>query len=178
MTEPPNPFEQYATAQRAGDKQGMADAAQRMEDEFKKQPLPEELPVTEPGVLKRTRSAGMGPMAASVTTTYAPAKERPASYPPDLPFLPDATLSVSVFDDSAYGPIWQTFGLSNLKAALDSITRQLESAGWERMKVPADKLPPGAAFSRGEARRFVTGMEGAGGSMIMVAQVEAGPAET
>jgi len=90
----------------------------------------EELPVSQPGVLRRIQSLVPGPQGAYVATLFAPADDRPANYPPDLPFLSQTVTNLIVFEDSALLPTLQFYHIVDLAAATESLLRQSELHGW------------------------------------------------
>jgi hypothetical protein len=81
-------------------------------------------------VLRRFRSHIPGLGQPSVSTLFAPAAERPASYPADLPFLSHTLTNLVEFESSARPPMLQFYHLTDLSGAIDSLLSQSKQRGW------------------------------------------------
>ncbi|HEY0017113.1 MAG TPA: hypothetical protein VGC13_12370 [Longimicrobium sp.] len=98
----------------------------------------------EPGVEMRVQGLDAGePVAGAESVLYEGAAERPASYPPGLPFLPGVKVSVS---RSPAGPspvaslMWN---VPDAETALADLLAQCAASGWAREPEPDEPLIPG-----------------------------------
>jgi hypothetical protein len=113
-----------------------------------------ELPVTQPGVLRRIQSLVPGPRGQYVATLFAPTDDRPPNYPPGLPFLPQTVTNLIVFDSPAQLPTLQFYHIRDLAVATESLLSQSKLRGWIHDSPPTQE---GATHSewlhRGNDRR-------------------------
>ena len=94
----------------------------------------------EPGVGMRMRS-GAGTEDGFTTTMYAPASERPAGWPVDIPFLPNVGGSLTLFDQPGRGFSIQWWKVPDPPAAAELILDQCLAAGWHRQDASAGTPP-------------------------------------
>lgn len=90
----------------------------------------EDLPVTQPGVLRHVRANIPGTEEPSVSTLFAPADDRPTNYPTDLPFLSHTLTSVIEFESPSRRPMLQFYHVADPAGAIESLLSQSKSSGW------------------------------------------------
>src|SRR5574338_271559 len=90
----------------------------------------EELPVTQPGVLRRTRSLVPGTGEPTVATLFAPAEVRPPTYPIHLPFLSQTLTNLIEFESHSHPPMLQFYHLLDPTSATESLLEQSKEHGW------------------------------------------------
>ncbi len=118
----------------------------------------------EPGVLARIEALETHDDVRAIS--WAPAGERPAGYPDDLPFLPGQHVAMTLSN-----------GNRNLQwhaAATDSaesVCRTLLAEGWAETTLPAPSMPGMfiRPFRRGDRQRIVLG----GGPMLSLLETRA-----
>jgi hypothetical protein len=98
----------------------------------------------EPGVEMRVQGLDAGePVAGAESVVYEGAPDRPASYPPGLPFLPGVKVSLS---QSPAGPSSVTslmWNVPDAEAALADLLAQCAASGWTREPESDEPLIPG-----------------------------------
>ena len=115
-----------------------------------------ELPVTQPGVLRRIQSLVPGPQGSYVATLFAPTDDRAANYPPDLPFLPQTVTNLIVFESSTQLPTLQFYHIRDLAAATESLLSQSKLRGWIHDPPPTQEGTTHSEWlHRGNDRRHV-----------------------
>lgn len=125
----------------------------------------------EPGIDMRIEGTDPEqPGAAAVSTVFDVAAERPASYPPGLPYLPGLKVSVLDVPDRAF-PSAMWLPVDDLEPALAEILAQSEAAGWAESTDSEGPPPPGLRMlilARPGARRTVIVGTVPGNGTIMV----------
>ncbi|HEV3048858.1 MAG TPA: hypothetical protein VGX50_01035 [Longimicrobium sp.] len=107
----------------------------------------------EPGVGMRIHAPAAP--AETIVTTYDGDAERPASYPPGLPYLP----GIKVMVGGPAAGAWAMWNVPGLQAALAELQAQSAAAGWTESSEPGDDDPiPGLRtihFRRPDGERRV-----------------------
>lgn len=92
----------------------------------------------EPGIDVRIEGfSGDDPAVSMVSTIFEPGAERPAGYPPQLPYLPGLKASVTAFPDPA-PPTVAWFKLPDPGRAAAEILAQSAAAGWRESSDEGD----------------------------------------
>ena len=116
----------------------------------------EELPVTQQGVLRRTRSLVPGTGEPTVATLFAPADERPLNYSADLPFLSQTLTNVIEFERHSQPPTLQFFHVADPTGATESLLNQSRERGWIHDSTPNDLTSAHTEWlHRGKDRRRI-----------------------
>ncbi len=106
---------------------------------------------------------------------FGPLSQRPSSYPPDLPFIPQCAVSISVIrntdgTEEARNAAWMR--PVDPEATLDAIARQLQEMGWEKGESTSAATPVGDTrtllFEKDGSERAVTLMNFGENSQIML----------
>ena len=109
---------------------------------------------------------------AAVVTGYAAAAERPASYPPELPYVAGLKVSTMISPDGGSAGATATWWkVSQPDAVLADILAQSAAAGWTESTEPDPPLPPGIrmiSLHRGGERRVVHVASAGENAMIML----------
>lgn len=127
----------------------------------------EVLPVTEPGVIKKTRLSYPSGVGSNISTLYAASPRRPAGYPEDLPFIPDMLLSVGQDERPGRPPSLQLYQISDVDAMVAELLSQSIEAGWQRIDAPPQPLMGRAEqLVRESHRRVILAMSQESGGMI------------
>jgi hypothetical protein len=93
----------------------------------------------------------VAPATGSVTTYHPAAQQRPAGYPPVLPFVPHMDCSVTVGREGLrHGPSVQWWGVHNPAALFDKLLRASLADGWVPVE---DEETPAIAAQVANLRR-------------------------
>ena len=97
----------------------------------------------EPGVDMRVQIADpRDPEAVTVSTTFGTGADRPASYPPELPYLPEHRALVTGGRQGGWTAVW--FVASGVESVAAEILSQSAAAGWsEAASSEGGMLVPG-----------------------------------
>ena len=97
----------------------------------------------EAGVTERFVSVNT-PGQRQTVTTFAPASDRPPTYPPVLPFVPRVTTYVTQHLDTGQPPSARYWLVGDPEPVLAAIVQQSLDAGWERVaQTPRLPATPG-----------------------------------
>ena len=134
----------------------------------------EELQVTQPGVLRRTRSLVPGTGEPTVATLFAPADERPPNYPAHLPFLSQTLTNVIEFEGHLRPPMLQFYNLVDPIGATESLLNQSKERGWIHDSAPDDLTSARTEWlHRGNDRRRIIVTTSAAEGMIWLMDMTA-----
>lgn len=99
----------------------------------------------EPGVEMRVQGLDAGePVAGAESVLYEGAAERPASYPPGLPFLPGVKVSLSRSPAGPSSVAWLAmWNVPDAETALADLLAQCAASGWTREPEPDAPPIPG-----------------------------------
>ncbi len=94
----------------------------------------------EPGVEMHVQAMDAGePVAGTESVTYEAGAERPASYPPELPYVPGLRVWLWQSPDGASASVtW--FNVADAESALTDLLAQCAASGWVQVAGPG--LPP------------------------------------
>ncbi len=123
-------------------------------------PVMRPVPVDEPGVLERLEPEGETPPSQMITH-FAPANERPGSYPVALPFLPNREAFVTEYADGVQPP-GARWPCVDPEIVLRSLVEQSRSTGWELLdnapRVPGPFPAKAVALQRAGTVRLLLGI--------------------
>lgn len=98
----------------------------------------------EPGVEMRVQGLDAGePVPGVESVVYEGAAERPASYPPGLPFLPGVKVSLSQSPSGPSPVASLMWNVPDAETALADLLAQCAAGGWTREPEPDEPLIPG-----------------------------------
>lgn len=122
-------------------------------------PVMRPVPTDEPGVLGHLRPEGETAPSQTITR-FAPAHERPASYPVGLPFLPDREAFVTEYAGGVQPP-GARWPCVDLEGVLGSLVEQSQSTGWKLLnnapRLPGPFLTHSVALRRAGTVRLLLG---------------------
>jgi hypothetical protein len=112
----------------------------------------------EPGVELRSQAMDAGePVAGTEFVAYEAASGRPASYPPELPYVPGLKVSLWQSPDGASASItW--FNVADAESALTDLLAQCAASGWVQVAGPGFPPIPGMRMihlQRGDVPRMI-----------------------
>lgn len=110
-------------------------------------------------------------------TTYNAADERPASYPPELPFLPGIAATVLAPADGEDAGAWAMWGVpeAELEGVLDSLRTQSAADGWVEGEESGLGFLPGLrilSFEQPDGRQRMLQVVSTGGDNAMISLLE------
>lgn len=137
-----------------------------------------------PGLQMRSEVFGEDGNAASVSTLYAPALEKPAGYPSELPFVPEFAVTVTELPGSGEPPMAQWWGVAEPRIIVDRIRRESMDQGWTVEEAEQDSDAAALAglsvstefvsLTRGESTRTVIASQFGAQGMVALAERRAG----
>jgi hypothetical protein len=131
----------------------------------------------EPGVDVRIEASDPEePDAVVANTVYEASAERPAAYPPELPYLPGLKAGVTAVPGRAF-PVVTWFMLPDVDAAAAEIVAQSTAAGWTESPEDDEPVTPGLrmlALTRPGQRRSVIVTSFGDNSTIVLSDEPAG----
>lgn len=124
-----------------------------------------------PGVAMRAVPADVPDPPRTRCTVFAPGRERPEAYPPELPFLPDRRVTVFERTDPGAAPLVlaQWIGTGEPGSVMEALLERSRAEGWERAEAPLpvvvlrkDEFGRYLIPVSGEEREAVTLVQGPG----------------
>lgn len=124
-----------------------------------------------PGVAMRAVPADVPDPPRTRCTVFAPGRERPEAYPPELPFLPDRRVTVFERTDPGNAPLVfaQWIGAGQPGSVMEALLERSRAEGWERAEAPLpvvvlrkDEFGRYLIPVSGEEREAVTLIQGPG----------------
>lgn len=128
-----------------------------------------------PGVVMRIRQASSSSASADAGSfsmvVFAASPRRPAGYPPGLPFVPDADVSVGVGTDGRRWANW--WFAQDTDDLVDELVAQSRVDGWKEAGPPEAAARPGvrtAELHRGPHARFITAAGAGAAGFVSLAE--------